>query len=853
MPPSKSHRIRQLAWLGTMAWRDSRGSRARLLLAVVAIAVGIAAFSAITAFEANVREAVYAQAKAMLGADLVLSSRQPFAPETEALLDSLGGAQSREIRSASMAYFPASGVARLVQVRALEGDFPYYGTLETVPPDAAADLRHGVHAVVDEGLLLQVEAQVGDTLTIGSVTLTITGRLTKIPGESLTASLLSPRVYLSMAALQQAEILQKGSVVTYKAHLKLPPGVDADALLETLQPHLNAHRLSGDTPSKRAASVGRIMSNLTHFLHLVGFIAVLLGGLGVAGAMHAYIAEKLPTVAMLRCLGVRPRQAVAIYLLQALGIGALGAGLGGVGGVLVHTALPLVLQTFLPVSLVPAIAWLAVLRSLAIGVGMVLLFALVPLMAVRRVTPLAALRTAAAALEPARRDPWRWAVAGLIVGGIVLFALTHTARWMDGAIFCAGLGAACGLLLVVAYGLMALVQWCASPTWPYVWRQGLANLYRPRNQTRMVILVLGVGTFLLSTLYLAQHTVLRQVAQAEAAAQPNLILFDIQSDQRQDVAALLEAQGLTVQQQVPFVTMRLASLKGQSTAALRADPGNKIPEWALLWEYRVTYREYLLETETVSAGTWEGHVASPDDTVVPVSLEEDLARTLHLSLGDALEFDVQGVPIPARVRSLRRIDWQRFQPHTLIVFPAGVLEQAPQFHVLVTRVPTPALLATVQRTVVQHFPNVSLIDLTLIRHTVDAVVQKIAFAVRFMALFSMAAGTLVLISAVVTSRVQRLRESVLLRTLGATRRQIRQILVIEYLFLGGFAALTGVVLAVPAAWALARFLFGAPFVLTGLPLLLTLVAVIALTVLTGLLGSRGVTTHPPLAVLRQEL
>src|SRR5262249_12014070 len=273
---------------------------------------------------------------------------------------------------------------------------------------------------------------------------------------------------------------------------------------------------------------------------------------------------------------------------------------------------------------------------------------------------------------------------------------------------------------------------------------------------------------------------------------------------------------------------------------LRADKHDKLAEWALLWEYRATYRDHLLDTETLVAGTWQSRVEHPDGAV-PVSLEADLARTLDVGLGDVLVFDVQGVPITTSVASLRRVDWQRVQPNVFVLFPTGVLEPAPQFHVLVAHAPSPALSAAVQRTVVQQFPNVSAIDLTLILQTLDAIVQKVAFAIRFMALFSIAAGVMVLTSAVLTGRSQRIRESVLLRTLGASRLQIREILVLEYVFLGAFAAVTALFLAVLASWALASYLFDVAFVPAWLPLVVAFLLVIALTVVTGMLGSRGVT------------
>lgn len=844
--------MRQLAWLGKMAWRDSRGSRRRLLMAMAAITVGIAAFVAITAFDVNVRTTVEAQARALLGADLMLSSRQPFGPETEALLTTLGGEQSREISCSSMAYFPASESLRLVHVRALQGDFPYYGRLETDPPTAIEALRTGWQAVIDTGLLLQFDARIGDPIKIGTQTLTIAGGLKKIPGEAMAAGLISPRVYIPMAALLAADLLQKGSVVTYKVYVKLPPDVDADTVLETLRPHLTTYRLTGDTARQRAASLGRTMTNLSHFLNLIGFMAVLLGGVGVASALQVYIKDKLATVAMLRCVGARPWQPLAVYVLQALVLGMLGALLGGMCGVAIQLWLPRLLQEFLPVTLPVVIAWTVVGRGLLSGVGMVLLFALLPLLAVRQVTPLAALRLAYDTPPPARRDPWRWGIMCLLIGSICAFALAHTARWTYGLGFCAGLAVVGGLLIAVAQLLMALVRRLRYPAWPYVWRQGLANLHRPQNQTLVMILALGFGTFLLMTLYLTQQTLLHQVALADTVHQPNLILFDVQSDQRQAMDALVHSYGLTVQQHVPLVPMRLASLKGKSVEEWRTESGKTIPEWALLWEYRATYREHLLDSETLRAGAWQGRVASPD-TVVPISLEEELAQTLNVTLGDAVVFDVQGVPITARVASTRRVDWQRLQPNVFVLFPAGVLESAPQFHVLVARASSLEQLVAVQRAVVQQFPNVSAIDLTLLLQTINALVHRIAFAIRFMAFFTIAAGGLVLTSAVLSSRSQRLRESVLLRTLGASRQQIRHILLCEYLCLGVVAATTGLLLAMLASWALATWLFEVTFVPAGLPLIVALLMVSVLTTVVGMLGSRGVTTQPPLQVLRREM
>ncbi|MGE0683846.1 MAG: ABC transporter permease, partial [Candidatus Binatia bacterium] len=321
------------AWVWKMAWRDSRGNRRRLLLAVSAITCGLAALVAIASFGANVREAVRNQAKVLLGADLVLSSRQPFDAETEAEITAIGGEQSREVRCNSMAYFPKSAGTRLAQVRALAGGFPYYGALETNPPEAAQTFALGPNALVDDSLLYQFDATIGDTIKIGAFSFTIVGRLQKIPGEAGAASLIGPRVYIPLAYLPHTSLVQEGSMVTYRVYMKLPKETDPDQLLEALQPHLNAHRLEGDTVQKRAASIGKMMDNLTRFLNLTGFIALLLGGIGVASAIHVYISEKVATVALLRCLGARMSQTFAIYAVQAAILGLGGSVLGAFIGI----------------------------------------------------------------------------------------------------------------------------------------------------------------------------------------------------------------------------------------------------------------------------------------------------------------------------------------------------------------------------------------------------------------------------------------------------------------------------------------------------------------------------------------
>jgi putative ABC transport system permease protein len=359
---------------------------------------------------------------------------------------------------------------------------------------------------------------------------------------------------------------------------------------------------------------------------------------------------------------------------------------------------------------------------------------------------------------------------------------------------------------------------------------------------------------LILTLNLTRSTLLRQISYSGGGGRPNLLFFDVQDDQIAPLGRTLAALGAPILQQAPIVTMKLAAIKGQPVAEIlrdRSARGGHGPGWALTREYRSTFRGELAPTEKVVAGQFEGRVPA-GATVVPVSVEQGLARELGLQLGDELDWDVQGVTVKTRVGSLREVEWRRLEPNFFVVFPLGALEAAPKFYVAAARAATPAESARAQQAVVREFPNVSAIDLALVLETLDNIFSKVSFVVQFMALFTVATGVIVLAGAILAGRFQRIRENVLLRTLGATRRQLVQIQLVEYAILGVLAVVVGGGLAVLGNFLLAKFVFETAAVAPVLPLLGAMAAVCAVTLLTGWIANRGVADHPPLAVLRQE-
>jgi len=380
--------------------------------------------------------------------------------------------------------------------------------------------------------------------------------------------------------------------------------------------------------------------------------------------------------------------------------------------------------------------------------------------------------------------------------------------------------------------------------WPYLLRQGVSNLHRPGNQTLLFLLSLGLGTFLLVTILSAGKLLNDRLSVQQSEESPNLYLIDVQPDQVAGVKEVLEADGLPVLEATPMVTMRVQSIRGVEVGELQ-----DVPRWVGRREFRSTYRDTLNFTETLVAGELATERADPAG-VVAISLEEKIAKDMKVVLGDEITMDVQGIPIRTKVTSIRRVDWSRFNLNFFMVFPPGVLEDAPGFHVVTTRTPTPAASGELQRELAGKFANVTAIDLTLILETVRDILSKISTVITVLAGFTVLAGLPILIGTLLNGRDVRLKESVLLRTLGASAKQVRIILVIEYAALGMLSALTGVLLAVAANAALATFVFKAspwpdPILLVG-----AFGTVMTIAVLGGLALSRGVCHHPPLEILR---
>jgi putative ABC transport system permease protein len=498
-----------------------------------------------------------------------------------------------------------------------------------------------------------------------------------------------------------------------------------------------------------------------------------------------------------------------------------------------------------------SVEWPTLLAGLAVGAWVAAIFALLPLLEVRNVSPLQALRRE---YDPGRRrGKQRFASFAAIVVTMIALSIWQAPNWAIGAAFALALASTTLVLWVIAWLAMKAVRRFFPRKAPYFVRQGIANLYRPHNQTVAVTLAIGFGVFLIATLYVSQKNLLRQIELDASPDRPTLMLFDIQHDQRDSVEKIITARGFPLLGTTAVVPARISHVNGRPVREMLRDSINPPrTRWPLTREYMNTYRDTLVGSETIVAGSWWVSEEAQNPLGLPrISLEQELARQLDVEIGDRITWDVQSMEIETAIASLREVDWARFETNFFVVFEPGVLDQAPQTFVAPTRVANAEARAELQRDLVIAFPNVSSMDLAAVQDMVEAILGSVAFAIRFMAFFSIGSGIIVLIGALATSRYHRVRESVLLRTLGARRRLVSRILLTEYSSLGIMAGLTGTLLGTAAGWIAVTYMFDLTFRLPGIPLIALWLGTAAVTAAIGLFNSRDVFSKPPLAVIRE--
>lgn len=843
-----SKNIFQDPWVWKMAWRDGRQNLSRLFLFTAALITGISAVVAISSLNYSLQEELDRNAKELLGADLVLNSNKKFDAGVFSVLDTTKQKVARDADMASMVMFMNTQQSRLVKLTAMKGDFPFYGEMATFPSNAYELMKTGRYAMMDESLASQYQVSSEDSIKVGNKIFKMAGVVTKIPGGGGLTSTLAPAVYISLDALDSTGLVQFGSRVGYSLYIKTRSDIETNKLIERIKPLSKKIGFGYETVQARRDGLGQGLKSVYRFFSLLAFVALVLGCIGVASSVHIYAREKRDDVAILRCIGSSGSQAFNIYFIQIFVLGIIGSVVGSGLGVVIHQSIPFVFQEYIPLKLQFAISWRAIGEGIILGAIVSVLFTLLPLVSVRFVPPLMVLR---ADFDPGKFfSKTKWVAIGLIVLFPILAAAYQTKSLLTGALFSVGLAVALCLLALVAIGLLFLVRRYFPTNASFIFRHALSNLFRPNNQTRVLMVTIGLGAFIISTLNVIEKSLLNQVEFSGGKNQSNTILFDIQPSQKEGVVKLIRDQPLPVNQVVPIITCRIKELKGKSIEDIQKDT-TSIPEWALTREYRVTYRDSLTSSEELIKGNLQKYYPTRRDSVF-VTISEGMHETLQLKVGDSLIFDLQGVPMKAWIGGIRKVNWPKDPPNFIFVFPTGVLENAPQIYVASTRVDDPQVATRFQRALVTDYSNVSLIDLRLILSTVDELFKKIGLVVRFLALFSIVTGLVVLAGAVMNSKFVRMKENVLLRTIGARTSQLTKITLIEYGYLGVFSAFTGMLLSLGGGWLLTKFFFDVQFSFDPYELAAIGAGVIFLTVFIGWFNSREVISTPPLQVLRKE-
>jgi putative ABC transport system permease protein len=850
----------KLRFVSGMVRRELRAAGRRFGFYGSCMAIGIAVVVGLHSLREAVNDAVDLRSKELLGADLRLESRDVLGAEILAALEPLESqallGPTHITRLGSMALAERSGRSRLVDLLAIDGIYPLYGAVWTEPAYRWSEFgKESGRVFVDSTLLVQLDLEVGDRLRIGGESFEIAAAVKKAPGSFGLQAEVAPRVFLMKSDLDRTDLVREGSLVSYLRYLKLPDGI-VDPWLDEHELVLEDARVRVQTVSGYQEDLSEAFGNLTRYLGLVGLAALMLGSIGVAAGVRVFVREKLDVVALLRSIGASPGDVIAVYTGLAIALGLAAGLLGLVLCLPLIWILPGLVGDLLPVEVSLRIGPAGIATGLGLSVWATLLCAMGPISDLASVAPLSALRRDFGEREGN--------VSGGRVGAIAvtIASLLIASIWQAGSLR-VGLGFAVGLVATVcilagaAMLLIRLLRQHPPRVFAYWARQGIANLFRPRNHTLPTTIAIGFSLFIVATVHIVQSNVLRQMEVDTSPDRPNFVLFDVQRDQLEGVSRLLADHGAAVVDQAPLISARLAAVDGATRAHLLDDDEiSRDLRWALQREYRLTYADELRDSEEIVAGRWwEPGEISADEEPYPVSLERDLAKSLGVGVGDSLRWQIQGVEIDTTVASLRQVDWGRMATNFFVVFPTAGLEAAPQSTVLLAYLAEERARAEMQRDLVGRFPNVSALDATLILRSLDTMLGQIGIAIRLLSLFTLGTGIAILIAASLAGRSERAREALLLRVLGASRSVLRKIAATEAIVLAGLASTVGGLLSVIAAFCIVVFFFELPFdppLLDLLGLTLGTFCVTALFAGVGGAGAASGAAESPQAALRRE-
>ncbi|HYN85862.1 MAG TPA: FtsX-like permease family protein [Pyrinomonadaceae bacterium] len=843
-----------MSFIIQMARREIRSSWKRLLFFFLCIGIGVGAVVALRTFTRNANRAMTSEARALMTADAQADTTRPWSPETLERIDRVAApplvsARTETIEASAMARpaDPSREGAQMVELKGVERPYPFYGTFEL------DDGRPFDHALLDDGgaivaplLLERLGVSVGDDIRIGESVFRIRGVVGREPGAG-GGFRLGPRVFVAREAMEAAGLT--GFAARARRRMLFKTAEDgAGELVKRLRAELTGNVVTVRSYRESEESMGEQYARAENFLALVGMVVLVLGGIGVSSVTRVFVEQKKKSIAVLKCLGATGRRVAAAYLAQTLALGLAGSLLGVA---LAKGALLFVAARFaesLPPNMDYSLSAGAVWQGLGLGVVVSLLFSALPLMRVRHVKPDILLRERDTYERGRRLDLPRWFV-GLLVGvGLLLLVSWQAGELRAGLYFVGGLGAAAALLYASAWLLTAVVARARHLGGPFALRQAAGSLTRPGNQTRVVVMAVGLGAFLVMSVQSVRENLMGEFDLTRRTNLADMYVIDVQRDQAEGVARIVEGRTGARPELVPTVRARIFAVNGREVDLEQTEMRR---ERGLLGrEYVVTYRPRLEENEQVVAGEFWGETPSPE---AEVSIEEGMRGVAGLDVGGRITFDVQGRKIEARVTSVRRIDWRNSRTGFLVLFRPGTLEAAPQNLIAAINGPQDSRArARFQRALLDAYPNLSVIDVADIVRSVGSILSNLTMAVSFIGGFVLLSGALILVGSIAMTKFQRVYEAAVLKTLGAKRATLLAMLLAEYGLLGLAAGLVGSLAAVALSYAVARYLLEIPWAFTPFVNIFGVVATALLVTLVGALSSLDVLARKPLSILRGQ-
>jgi putative ABC transport system permease protein len=843
-------------FLGTasrIAWRELRAAPGKFLFVIFAVAIGVAALSGVKGFGYAFKGMLLRNAKQLIAGDLqaqVYQQPPPDEMQKMAALSQRYGVMTRVTETESMAASSKDGIPQMISIKAVDpACFPFYGQLVLSPSrPLAALLKDDESVVVTPELLMRLRVAPGDTIRLGGKEYKITGTLVTEPDRLASGFRPGMRVLMSRSGLDRSGLIQFGSRAAERFLFKLNPGANLDSAKSDIKSAL--HRVFITDYRDGSPVVGKAIDATTTFLSLISLIALIVGSLGVAMAMYSHLQQRMDTIAVMKAVGARAQQVIQIYVVQTLWLGLAGGLIGVAIGAAVQKAFPFLIQRVF--ALLPDVPWdwSFSLQGLSLGILATLLFTLPPLLAIRNVRPSLVLRRNMSDATLEGRRHWKEKIPGwlgglCILAGFCLIAIWLSGSWRMGFYFVGGLSASILLLAGVAalmlYGLRRLVQ-VFHQALPPVFRHGLANLYRPGTQAGSVLVALGVGVMFTLSTYLLQRTVLREVNGEGPGRQGNLFLLDIRDSSQ--IAQLLKGQpGVNGRLQlVGYTVSRLLEKNGVAPDKLALSETRKDQ----LQTIRLTTAQALPDGLKVVKGSWW----NAEESNPKLAVSEEALRDFELRMGDNLKFQVAGRRLEAKIVAVFHREGRAPVRYDLVL-PQAALKSFPVVYYGAVHV-EPSKIPEVERTIFEKFPAITVMNLADVLSRIQEAVDQVALVIRFLALFAILAGLIILASSIASTRYRRVREVAILKTLGATKNRIVSIFSIEFSILGAIGGFVGGILANLFTRILCDKFLDTKFEFDWLSLLVVVFGTALLANVAGWLASARILDQRPLEVLRGE-